>query len=62
MTGRAVAVVILACMLTGCGVSAYDLGLRPIHLGAGEAATPQHDAIASEETSKVKSILSGAPN
>lgn len=43
-------------LLTGC--SAYDLGLEPLHLGAGEYGRPMY----SEDVSRVKSPLSGAPN
>jgi hypothetical protein len=48
---------ILLLLLTSC--SAYDLGLEPVKLSAGEYEKP---AYASGEVSRVKSVLSGSPN
>lgn len=47
----------IALLLSGCYSQFY--GLRPINLGAGEGGLAQY---ASEDVSRVKSPLSGAPN
>lgn len=48
----------LVCLLLS-SCSAYDLGLEPVRLGAGEHGKPTY---ASGEVSRVKSMLSGSPN
>jgi len=46
-----------ALILSGC--SAYDYGLEPIKFSAGEGGRPTY---ATDDVSKVKSMLSGSPN